>query len=318
MGLSSRSSVVALLLGLSACGPGSLGGSGDGDEVGDSESTTISDGNGSTDTTTESSSSDTTTESTDTDTAGETDPGPVCGNGLVEGEEKCDDGNTLDGDGCSADCAIPIAWCGNKIYACGDTLDNDDDGLVDLYDPECSSPCDDDEGSFDTQLPSNSDCKYECGWDSNEGSGDDQCETNLICDPLSPGAAFACVYDPDFLNCPQQQPPNCLETCLPMTPNGCDCFGCCEIAGEFRYLGQNTSCESEALADCLPCTPHLECFNPCEAEACELCLLDEVDALPDECDGPACPPGVGACLGPYDCGEGERCQTGCCVAISVF
>ena len=28
----------------------------------------------------------------------------ICGNGQVEGAEQCDDGNTVDGDGCSADC----------------------------------------------------------------------------------------------------------------------------------------------------------------------------------------------------------------------
>ncbi len=31
-------------------------------------------------------------------------PGPVCGNGLQEADEACDDGNTADGDSCSADC----------------------------------------------------------------------------------------------------------------------------------------------------------------------------------------------------------------------
>jgi cysteine-rich repeat protein len=31
---------------------------------------------------------------------------PVCGNGTREGAEQCDDGNTENGDGCSADCAL--------------------------------------------------------------------------------------------------------------------------------------------------------------------------------------------------------------------
>ena len=31
---------------------------------------------------------------------------PVCGNGSVEASEQCDDGNTLDGDGCSSTCRI--------------------------------------------------------------------------------------------------------------------------------------------------------------------------------------------------------------------
>jgi prepilin-type N-terminal cleavage/methylation domain-containing protein len=33
---------------------------------------------------------------------------PVCGNGIVEGDEQCDDGNTVSGDGCSADCIVEI------------------------------------------------------------------------------------------------------------------------------------------------------------------------------------------------------------------
>lgn len=31
-------------------------------------------------------------------------PDPVCGNGVLEGDEQCDDGNNQDGDGCSANC----------------------------------------------------------------------------------------------------------------------------------------------------------------------------------------------------------------------
>ncbi len=30
----------------------------------------------------------------------------LCGNGIVEGEEQCDDGNTVDGDGCSSECTL--------------------------------------------------------------------------------------------------------------------------------------------------------------------------------------------------------------------
>lgn len=33
-------------------------------------------------------------------------PTPVCGNGVTEGSEECDDGNTVDGDGCGSDCRI--------------------------------------------------------------------------------------------------------------------------------------------------------------------------------------------------------------------
>lgn len=37
----------------------------------------------------------------------------VCGNGVVEGNEQCDDGNTTPGDGCGSDCRLPgaVATC---------------------------------------------------------------------------------------------------------------------------------------------------------------------------------------------------------------
>ena len=40
----------------------------------------------------------------------------VCGNGQIEEGEACDDGNTTDGDGCSAVCALEqAAACGNSM-----------------------------------------------------------------------------------------------------------------------------------------------------------------------------------------------------------
>jgi cysteine-rich repeat protein len=40
-------------------------------------------------------------------------PDPVCGDGVVEGSERCDDGNTLNGDGCSSSCQVESGWTCN-------------------------------------------------------------------------------------------------------------------------------------------------------------------------------------------------------------
>lgn len=42
---------------------------------------------------------------------------PKCGNGIVEGDEKCDDGNLINGDGCNANCTVekPAPFCGDKV-----------------------------------------------------------------------------------------------------------------------------------------------------------------------------------------------------------
>ena len=47
----------------------------------------------------------------------------TCGNGVVEGFEACDDGNTADCDGCSADCTRLDAQCGDGIPECGEECD---------------------------------------------------------------------------------------------------------------------------------------------------------------------------------------------------
>ena len=36
--------------------------------------------------------------------------GPVCGDGVVEAGETCDDGNTVPGDGCSGVCQVEPGW----------------------------------------------------------------------------------------------------------------------------------------------------------------------------------------------------------------
>jgi cysteine-rich repeat protein len=64
------------------------------------------------------------------------DQDPVCGNGVVELGELCDDGNFLGGDGCSASC-LPEPACGNGIIEVGETCD---DGNTTNGDG-CSSVC---------------------------------------------------------------------------------------------------------------------------------------------------------------------------------
>jgi len=54
-------------------------------------------------------------------------PGPECGNGLLEITEECDDGNTTSGDGCTAACEVehsaPLE-CGNGILDVGEECDD--------------------------------------------------------------------------------------------------------------------------------------------------------------------------------------------------
>ncbi|HEY0133988.1 MAG TPA: hypothetical protein VGB85_07910, partial [Nannocystis sp.] len=98
-------------------------------------------------------------------------------------------------------------------------------------------------------------------------------------------------------------------------PNGCDCFGCCNIANKFYYLNSGPNCSINNLAACNTCTFFEQCANACDTKNCELCFGQTIDDLPVECnDTPSCMNGV-SCVDETDCAGGEFCQTGCCAKI---
>lgn len=79
----------------------------------------------------------------------------TCGNGLMEIGEDCDDGNDIDGDGCSAICQLEA-----QIRPCSDKLDNDGDGFFDSYDPGCHTDLDADNlASYDPDAENEYDIK---------------------------------------------------------------------------------------------------------------------------------------------------------------
>jgi hypothetical protein len=213
----------------------------------------------------------------------------------MDGSVQAGVDGSLHGDGSAVSPGCHVTQCNARIYACGDCLDNDGDGVIDEGDPECLSPCDDEEELLATGIPgqNQSACKMDCYFDNDSGSGNDQCEWDHHCDPLSvapdypPSGASTCEYDPAFsvgpLSCSDAELnpiDTCIETCVPLTPNGCDCFGCCEIprnSGAFVWIGHELNgvgtCELDRLTDptaCPPCTPVRGCRNPCDA--CERCV----------------------------------------------
>lgn len=258
-----------------------------------------------------------------------------------------------------------IAPCQGKVYECGDCMDNDGDGLVDSQDPDCLGACQNNEQGFFGGIPgqNNAPCKSDCYWDQDTGSGNDKCYWDHGCDPFEQGPPAAtnpeigCSYDPNTKVAPGGIVPNnqntcdywennqtmeCSGFCKPLTPNGCDCFGCCEnpnSPGNFVFAGSidgktgQPSCTADpaSLADptrCKPCTPVPGCQNTCGH--CELCfgkttLPPDCYATPDMAGQPPssdmatpppqqCPAGVQACglPGQAPCAPGYYCVTGCC------
>ncbi len=228
------------------------------------------------------------------------------------------------------------ATCHGKTYACGNCKDDDGDGLIDAADPECTGPCDNREDSFDVGLPGGAadKCSEDCFFDNGNGAGNDGCRFSHACDPLSvapdypPTGMASCAYDENAKiaggqSCAElraAQAPSCADVCGPLVPNGCDCFGCCEIpAGSGRFValgGGAAGCNASTLDDpsaCPPCTQVPSCLNTCDA--CESCVgrpepLASCAGTTDGCGGLFDPCNrSGSAL----CPMGSYCITGCCI-----
>lgn len=229
--------------------------------------------------------------------------------------------------------------CAGKLLACGDCQDNDGDGKVDWRDPECLGPCDNTEGpGLESGVggTTGEQCGVDCYFDFGNGSGNDDCWWDHRCDQLEPELP-GCPYDAKLVGskkCPTKQSSQCTQKCLPFTPNGCDCFGCCtfpDLAGKgpgggagYVWIGamdasNNSTCTLAAVTDpkkCPPCTPVPNCLNGCGK--CEICIGKPT--VPPEClqkpdagvpgDG-GTPPGDGGTPGdaappPLQCQNGEQ------------
>ncbi|MEZ4371578.1 MAG: hypothetical protein R3B07_12170 [Polyangiaceae bacterium] len=270
---------------------------------------------------------------------------------------------TTAGTGAGGGGGCVVTQCQNHVYACGNCLDDDNDGKIDSEDPDCLGPCDNTEDSYDSGISGGNEapCKMDCYFDQDTGNNDG-CYWSHECDKLSaapnyyPSGDSACEYDANA-NIPgtskgcseleSGQDPMCESYCGPLTPNGCDCFGCCELpagGGKYVYLGsedmlKNPTCTKEDVNDptkCHPCTPVPSCLNTCEE--CELCIGK--DKLPDSCNPPGtggtggtgsggsagqgaggtggsgqCAAGVQPCglAGQAPCPSAYYCVTGCCI-----
>lgn len=233
-----------------------------------------------------------------------------------------------------------VAECAGSVWACGDCIDNDSDGKIDAADDNCLGPCDNNEAGFDIDIPGANvnACTQECYFDNNSGGGNDGCVWDHRCDTfqpqeLSPACTYTKTIATDECNgWLADQTTQCLDVCIPIVPNGCDCFGCCQIGGTGDYLFIGTpGCTIENIENCDKCTPVPSCINTCGK--CELCLGKTT--IPDSCftdtdsdsdttvdtdtDNIRCAAGVAACGLPTDpaCPVGKYCITGCCTSVLI-
>lgn len=250
----------------------------------------------------------------------------AAGDGATDGEVDPDSTTSQDGgeetdSGWHSEECVQVS-CQGKLYQCGDCIDNDGDGLIDYGDPNCLGPCDNNEGGFNTEIPGGDEaqCRLECYFDQDSGGGNDDCSWDLRCDDLEPETKKGCDHTQVCSNCDcdgwyAQQSQQCLDFCLPLVPNGCDCFGCCELEpmeneGVYRFIGSE-GCSIDNIEACDPCTPVPSCLNECGH--CEICI-GKPELPPDCTEEDQCPEGVQPCGQPGQdpCPEGQFCLTGCC------
>jgi len=261
------------------------------------------------------------------------------GGALPDGSEVLPDGAIVLPDG-----AI-IGGCTAGGTQCTNCIDDDKDGKIDWMDPECTGPLDNDEATYATGIPGdNKDpCRQDCFFDGNSGAGDDKCDWNLKC--MAWSKVPKCEYDAAMAKDPKRCPPlsdACKKFCMPLTPKGCDCFGCCDIydsTGAVHTVYLSPTCSTAVLSDptkCPTCTKTTDCGTPCGK--CDWCLGKT--SLPPECYPPppepppptdggtdsttdtapppppppgTCPTGVTKCDVSTPCPAGYYCLTGCCI-----
>ncbi|MEE9296555.1 MAG: DUF4215 domain-containing protein [Phycisphaerae bacterium] len=220
----------------------------------------------------------------------------VCGNGVVEVGEECDDTNAINGDGCDNNCTI--TGCGNGVVTSGETCD---DGFTDACgscNADCTaagvvSTCGDadlcpeteqcDDGNTNDADGCRNNCLYECK-DVNDCG---KCET---CDPVThtcvKNLPNCCTTDTQCGKCETCDLIN--NTCNKDVPNCCtedsQCPGKCDVCNLTNNL-------CEKAPDC--CTMDAQCGK------CETC--DLVTNLCNK-DVPNC------CTSDAQCGKCETCD----------
>lgn len=213
----------------------------------------------------------------------------ICGNGIREWE-SCDDGNVLDGDGCSASCEVELGFncddgactavvCGDRKTQCAPTLDGSwncescDDGNTASGDG-CDATCNLEPGwscSGDSCGPTCGNGYFDCSYDVDTGeyncetcddgnvlSGDgcnSQCQTEVGWDCYN-GACAPAACGNQIYECPMQSDGMiACESCEDgNTTSGDGCSATCEL--EAGWSCDGTSCYQvvcgDGRADCTP------------------------------------------------------------------
>jgi hypothetical protein len=253
--------------------------------------------------------------------------GFVCGNGILEGTEQCDDGNKLNDDGCSSECKLEGVE--ELINACGDCgilcsrekchnilLTNNKKCY---YEGKFSRKCTSCSLMSCTQYTTQDDCSdnrcklSKCTWSNgkcreNPDCGDGYINSTLgeTCEP--PATACSASYGQNCTYCGS----GCTNTivtggsCGDSLCNGVETYATCPndcetTCGDGSCVGTETC--SSCSADCGSCCGDGIC-NSTIGETCSSCVADC-----KKCNGESCTLGTQCSSG--NCIDGYCCDTSC-------
>jgi cysteine-rich repeat protein len=128
----------------------------------------------------------------------------ACGNGELEPGEECDDGDTVSGNGCSADCLLEI--CGNERVDSGEQCDDGNTVLLDGCDAACLFECGNgvvagDEQCDDGNRVGGDLCDENC-IDEICGNGVLQAAAGEVCDDGNTASGDGCSADCSMVEAP--------------------------------------------------------------------------------------------------------------------
>ncbi len=186
-------------------------------------------------------------------------PPASCGNGILEGTEACDDGNTTPGDGCTADCKIETDWacptpnspCVSTVV-CGDGHISGDEKCDDHNTVDgdgCSADCKTVEDGWTCPAPGVR-CQPKCG----DGilTGSEKCDDgNTV---AGDGCSVTCTVEAGFA-CPTAGQPCHQTVCGDGTKEGDES---CDDGNTVPGDGCSMDCKAEPV-----CSGSDGCTSPC-------------------------------------------------------
>ncbi|MEZ4287363.1 MAG: hypothetical protein R3A47_04300 [Polyangiales bacterium] len=244
---------------------------------------------------------------------------PACGTGELDELEGCDDGNVVNGDGCSALCRIEIGTAGCTVdEQCVPGARCDVGGVCRgcLEDADCddlnsctADTCVSQECSFSARALGDSCAGGVC-------NGDAMAPACVVCVDNGAGTDAGCTAGA----------PDCVNS------GGLKCTGCgtnadCEDGNECttNTCGSGT-CGTAATAAGTSCNGgDGVCNGNASAPACVVCIDDVAGSGMDSgctvaepfCDRSGATPVCAECLDSGSCGSGEICVAGACTGTTI-